>query len=175
MYESQRTTLANQQMNMESTRFTVESIQDTVQTVQVRRDAGLGRGGRPGPQRAVCQACLAALLGCSPAAARRRRPPRTLCVPPPPQALKGAAKEMRGTMKAHRELDLNFIDKLQDELADMADLTTEINETLGQSFAVPEDVDEVEGGGEGGRRSGSRLMGPGRGRAVRSWRGPSRH
>lgn len=35
------------------------------------------------------------------------------------QALKGAAKTMRGAMKANRELDLNFIDKLQDELADM--------------------------------------------------------
>lgn len=36
------------------------------------------------------------------------------------QALKGAAKQMRGAMKANKELDLNFIDKLQDELADMA-------------------------------------------------------
>jgi len=31
---------------------------------------------------------------------------------PPPQ--------MRGAMKSNKELDLNFIDKLQDELADMA-------------------------------------------------------
>ncbi|KIZ06464.1 Charged multivesicular body protein 5 [Monoraphidium neglectum] len=58
------------------------------------------------------------------------------------QALKGASKEMRGAMKANKELDLNFIDKLQDELADMADLTNDINEMMGQSFAVPEDVDE---------------------------------
>lgn len=36
MYEGQRETLYNQQFNMEQTRFTVESIQDTVQTVQVR-------------------------------------------------------------------------------------------------------------------------------------------
>jgi len=35
MYEQQRETLYNQQFNMEQTRFTVESIQDTVQTVQV--------------------------------------------------------------------------------------------------------------------------------------------
>lgn len=27
---------------------------------------------------------------------------------------------MRGAMKSNKELDLNFIDKLQDELADMA-------------------------------------------------------
>jgi hypothetical protein len=36
MFEGQRETLYNQQFNMEQTRFTVESIQDTVQTVQVR-------------------------------------------------------------------------------------------------------------------------------------------
>ncbi|GBF97605.1 hypothetical protein Rsub_10741 [Raphidocelis subcapitata] len=60
------------------------------------------------------------------------------------QALKGAAKQMRGAMKSNKELDLNFIDKLQDELADMADLTAEINESLGQSFAVPDDVDEAD-------------------------------
>ncbi|KAI8463147.1 MAG: Snf7 family [Monoraphidium minutum] len=60
------------------------------------------------------------------------------------QALKGAAKEMRGAMKNNKELDLNFIDKLQEDLADMADLTTDINEMMGQSFAVPEDVDEAD-------------------------------
>jgi len=36
MFEQQRDTLYNQQFNMEQTRFTVESIQDTVSTVQVR-------------------------------------------------------------------------------------------------------------------------------------------
>lgn len=36
MFEGQRETLYNQQFNMEQTKFTVESIQDTVQTVQVR-------------------------------------------------------------------------------------------------------------------------------------------
>lgn len=60
------------------------------------------------------------------------------------QALKGAAKQMRGTMKASKELDPEAIYKLQDELADMADLTSEINEMMGQSFAVPEDVDEAD-------------------------------
>lgn len=102
-------------------------------------------------------------------------------------------------MKSNKELDLNFIDKLQDELADMSvggiyslysitlsdvqcswaaaagcqapltplflrrslpltclqDLTNEINEMMGQSFAVPEDVDEADlmvCVGEGGHR-----------------------
>jgi charged multivesicular body protein 5 len=69
MYEQQRETLMNQQVNMESTRFTVESIQDTVQTVQ---------------------------------------------------ALQAASKQMKSTMKTNKELDLSFIDKLQEDLADMA-------------------------------------------------------
>jgi hypothetical protein len=62
MYEGQRETLYNQQFNMEQTRFTVESIQDTVQTVQ---------------------------------------------------ALKAANVQMKGAMKANKELDLSFIDNLQ--------------------------------------------------------------
>jgi charged multivesicular body protein 5 len=33
---------------------------------------------------------------------------------------------------------------LQDELADMADLTNEINEAMGQSYAIPDDVDEAD-------------------------------
>lgn len=33
---------------------------------------------------------------------------------------------------------------LQDELADMADLTNEINEMMGQSYAIPDDVDEAD-------------------------------
>lgn len=91
MYEQQRDTLLNQQMNMESTKFTVESIQDTVQTVQ---------------------------------------------------ALKAASSHMKGAMKGNKELNLSFIDNLQEELADMADLTNEINQMMGQSYMVPEDVDE---------------------------------
>uniref|UniRef100_A0A383VAB0 Charged multivesicular body protein 5 n=1 Tax=Tetradesmus obliquus TaxID=3088 RepID=A0A383VAB0_TETOB len=93
MYEGQRETLYNQQFNMEATRFQVESIQDTVQTVQ---------------------------------------------------ALKAANSQMKGAMKANKELDLSFIDSLQDELADMADLTNEINEAMGQNYAIPDDVDEAD-------------------------------
>lgn len=36
------------------------------------------------------------------------------------QALKGASKQMKTAMKTNKELDLNFIDRLQDDLADMA-------------------------------------------------------
>lgn len=60
------------------------------------------------------------------------------------QALKGASNTMKVAMKKNKELDLNYIDKLQDELADMADLTNEINEMMGRSYDVPEDVDETD-------------------------------
>jgi charged multivesicular body protein 5 len=60
------------------------------------------------------------------------------------QALKSANTQMKGAMKANKELDLNFIDNLQDELADMSDLTNEINEMMGQSYAIPDDVDEAD-------------------------------
>jgi charged multivesicular body protein 5 len=64
-------------------------------------------------------------------------------------ALKAASSQMRGAMKHNKELDLNFIDNLQDELADMADLTSEINQMMGQScYAIPDDVDEDELMGE---------------------------
>eukprot|EP00878_Enallax_costatus_P012646 GHUV01013209.1.p1 GENE.GHUV01013209.1~~GHUV01013209.1.p1 ORF type:complete len:149 (+),score=61.10 GHUV01013209.1:408-854(+) len=60
------------------------------------------------------------------------------------QALKSASSQMKGALKQNKELDLNFIDKLQDELADMADLTNEINEVMGQTYAIPDDVDEAD-------------------------------
>jgi len=60
------------------------------------------------------------------------------------QALQAANKQMKSTMKTNKELDLSFIDKLQEDLADMADLTNEINEVMGQSYNIPDDVDEQD-------------------------------
>ncbi|KAL6764731.1 Snf7 family [Haematococcus lacustris] len=68
LYEGQRDQLYQQQFNMEQTRFTVDSIKDTITTVQ---------------------------------------------------ALSIANKEMKSTMKKNKELDLNYIDKLQDDMFDM--------------------------------------------------------
>lgn len=93
LYESQRGTLYNQQFNMEQTRFTMDSVKDTVQTVQ---------------------------------------------------ALTSASKEMKTLMKKNKELNLDYIDKLQDELYDMKDMTDEINEMMGRSYDVPEDIDETD-------------------------------
>lgn len=68
LYEGQREQLYQQQFNMEQTRFTVDSIKDTVGTVQ---------------------------------------------------ALSAANKDMKQAFKKNKELDLNYIDKLQDDMFDM--------------------------------------------------------
>ncbi|GAX77797.1 hypothetical protein CEUSTIGMA_g5240.t1 [Chlamydomonas eustigma] len=60
------------------------------------------------------------------------------------QALAAASKEMKTVMKKNKELDINYIDKIQDEMFDMMDMTREINEAMGRSYDVPEDVDESD-------------------------------
>ncbi|XWS74690.1 hypothetical protein CRYUN_Cryun01aG0019500 [Craigia yunnanensis] len=60
-------------------------------------------------------------------------------------ALKSANKELKGMMKTVKIQD---IDNLQDELMDMMDVSNEIQETLGRSYNVPDDIDEDELMGE---------------------------
>lgn len=61
------------------------------------------------------------------------------------QALKGGVAAGRQALGAQKgQLDLGAIDRLQDEMADLADLSAEINGALGQSYAVPDDVDEAD-------------------------------
>ncbi|XP_004135046.1 vacuolar protein sorting-associated protein 60.1 [Cucumis sativus] len=56
-------------------------------------------------------------------------------------ALKSANKELKGMMKTVRIQD---IDNLQDEMMDLMDVSNEIQETLGRSYNVPDDIDEDE-------------------------------
>ncbi|XVF09360.1 hypothetical protein REPUB_Repub07fG0085900 [Reevesia pubescens] len=56
-------------------------------------------------------------------------------------ALKSANKELKGMMKTVKIQD---IDNLQDEMMDMMDVSNEIQETLGRSYNVPDDIDEDE-------------------------------
>ncbi|XP_039024769.1 vacuolar protein sorting-associated protein 60.2-like isoform X2 [Hibiscus syriacus] len=56
-------------------------------------------------------------------------------------ALKSANKELKGMMKTVKIQD---IDNLQDEMMDMMDMSNEIQETLGRSYNVPDDIDEDE-------------------------------
>ncbi|XP_038689327.1 vacuolar protein sorting-associated protein 60.2-like [Tripterygium wilfordii] len=56
-------------------------------------------------------------------------------------ALKSANKELKGMMKMVKIQD---IDNLQDEMVDLMDVSNEIQETLGRSYNVPDDIDEDE-------------------------------
>uniref|UniRef100_A0A5B7B8H7 Putative charged multivesicular body protein 5-like n=1 Tax=Davidia involucrata TaxID=16924 RepID=A0A5B7B8H7_DAVIN len=60
-------------------------------------------------------------------------------------ALKSANKELKGMMKTVKIQD---IDNLQDEMMDLMDVSNEIQESLGRSYSVPEDIDEEELMGE---------------------------
>lgn len=56
-------------------------------------------------------------------------------------AMKTTNKELR---KQYGKVDLDKIERLQDEMADLMDVSNEIQETLARSYDVPEDVDEAE-------------------------------
>ncbi|KAF4354068.1 hypothetical protein F8388_002468 [Cannabis sativa] len=56
-------------------------------------------------------------------------------------ALKSANKELKGMMKTVKIQD---IDNLQDEMMDLMDVSSEIQDTLGRSYSVPDDIDEDE-------------------------------
>ncbi|XP_071721815.1 vacuolar protein sorting-associated protein 60.1-like [Rutidosis leptorrhynchoides] len=60
-------------------------------------------------------------------------------------ALKSANKELKGMMKT---VKINDIDNLQDEMMDLMDVSNEIQETLGRSYSVPDDIDEEDLMGE---------------------------
>jgi len=56
-------------------------------------------------------------------------------------AMKSANKELR---KQYGKVDLDKIEDMQDEMADLMDANAEIQETMARSYAVPEDIDETE-------------------------------
>ncbi|GLC35560.1 hypothetical protein PLESTB_000193800 [Pleodorina starrii] len=60
------------------------------------------------------------------------------------QALKAASKEMKSAFKKNKELDISYIENMQDEMFDMMDMANEINEAMGRSYAIPDDVDESD-------------------------------
>ncbi|XP_059628529.1 vacuolar protein sorting-associated protein 60.2-like [Cornus florida] len=60
-------------------------------------------------------------------------------------ALKSANKELKGMMKTVKIQD---IDNLQDEMIDLMDVSNEIQESLGRSYSVPDDIDEEDLMGE---------------------------
>nr|XP_043617359.1 vacuolar protein sorting-associated protein 60.2-like [Erigeron canadensis] len=60
-------------------------------------------------------------------------------------ALKSANKELKGMMKA---VKIQEIDNLQDDMADLMDVSNEIQESLGRNYNVPDDIDEEDLMGE---------------------------
>ncbi|TPX12930.1 uncharacterized protein E0L32_006575 [Thyridium curvatum] len=56
-------------------------------------------------------------------------------------ALKSTNKELK---KQYGKVDLDKIERLQDEMADLMDVGNEIQESLARSYDIPEDVDEAE-------------------------------
>ncbi|KAK4152307.1 Snf7 family [Chaetomidium leptoderma] len=56
-------------------------------------------------------------------------------------ALKSTNKALR---KEYGKVDLDKIERLQDDMADLLDVGNEIQESLARSYDVPEDVDEAE-------------------------------
>lgn len=56
-------------------------------------------------------------------------------------AMKAANKDLKGTLKT---LKIEDVDKMQDDMIDMMDISNEIQESLGRSYSVPDDIDEDE-------------------------------
>ena len=90
MYEAQRDQLAAQAFNIEQTNFTIDSVKDTLTTVD---------------------------------------------------AMKTASKTMKSEIK---KVNIDHIDDIQDDLAEMMEEMNEVQETLGRSYGVGEDVDEAD-------------------------------
>jgi len=57
------------------------------------------------------------------------------------RAMRSASKELKTAFKSPA-FDLNEIDKLNDDMADLLDLGEEIQNTLGRSYNVPDGLDE---------------------------------
>lgn len=56
-------------------------------------------------------------------------------------AMKVANKELK---RQYGAIDIDKIEQIQDEMADLLDMNEEIQETMARSYAVPEEIDEAE-------------------------------
>ncbi|KDN45477.1 hypothetical protein K437DRAFT_256596 [Tilletiaria anomala UBC 951] len=56
-------------------------------------------------------------------------------------AMQTANKEMR---KTYGKIDLDKIERIQDDMEDMIEQTNEVQETLGRSYGVPDEIDEAD-------------------------------
>ncbi len=56
-------------------------------------------------------------------------------------AMKAAGAQLK---KQYKEINIDQIDDITDELADMMEDMNEVNEALGRSYGVPDDIDEAD-------------------------------
>ena len=56
-------------------------------------------------------------------------------------AMQTANKQMR---KQYGKIDIDKIDSIQDDMQDLIESATEIQETLGRSYGVPDEIDEAD-------------------------------
>ncbi|KAG9294294.1 hypothetical protein G9A89_021653 [Geosiphon pyriformis] len=56
-------------------------------------------------------------------------------------AMQLANKEMQ---KQYKKIDINNIEKIQDDMEDLMEQANDIQETLGRTYSLPEDIDEDE-------------------------------
>lgn len=64
------------------------------------------------------------------------------------QAQKAATKELKTAFKKGKDLDIDAIESMQDEMADLMDMSSEIQDALGRSYNVPDEIDDEELMGE---------------------------
>jgi len=57
-------------------------------------------------------------------------------------AMKGANQELKRTLK--KDLNIDDVEDLADDMAEMMDDFNEINEALGRNFSTPDDIDEAD-------------------------------
>lgn len=57
------------------------------------------------------------------------------------RAMQAANKGLKTAFKS-KDLDIDKIEALQEEMADLMDMNTEIQESLARQYAVPDDLDE---------------------------------
>lgn len=56
-------------------------------------------------------------------------------------AMKSANKELK---KQYGKIDIDKIESLQDEMADLMDMSQELQDTMARNYAVPDDISESE-------------------------------
>jgi charged multivesicular body protein 5 len=56
-------------------------------------------------------------------------------------AMKSTAKELK---KAYKDINISEVENLHDEMSDLMDMSEEVNQLMGTTYGVPEDVDEDE-------------------------------